>query len=335
MGMLIEGKWHDVWYDTAKTGGAFRRESAQFRNWITPDGAPGPTGAGGFPAEAGRYHLYLSLACPWAHRTLIFRALKGLEDMISISVVHPLMASDGWTFDPAPGVIPDPIHGARYLWEIYRAADPNYTGRVTTPTLWDRKQGTIVSNESADIIRMFNSAFDHLGARPGDYYPEPLRSEIDAVNDFVYDNVNNGVYKAGFATSQKAYDAAVTDLFDALHELDQRLARQRYLVGNRLTEADWRLVTTLFRFDEVYHTHFKCNRKPLVDFPRLWAFTRELYQMPGIAATLNMDHIKIHYYASHRTINPSGVIPVGPAPDFAAPHGRERYGRAEPVEVTS
>jgi len=329
MGMLINGEWHDIWYDTAKSGGAFQRESAQYRNWITPDGAAGPSGQGGFKAAPGRYHLYVSLACPWAHRTLIFRALKGLEDMISVSVVNPVMLSRGWTFDDWPGVIPDSVNGARYLWQVYRAADPEYTGRVTTPTLWDKEQATIVSNESSHIIRMFNSAFDHLGAKPGDYYPQALRPEIDAINDFVYDNVNDGVYKAGFATSQAPYEAAVTKLFDALYELDQRLARQRYLVGNRLTEADWRLVTTLFRFDEVYHTHFKCNRKRLVDFPHLWGFTRELYQVPGIAETLNMDHIKTHYYASHKTINPSGVVPVGPAPDFAAPHDRARYGRAE------
>lgn len=328
MGKLINGVWHDVWYDTKSTGGKFERESAGFRNWITADGSAGPTGQDGFKAEAGRYHLYVSLACPWAHRTLIFRTIKGLEDMISLSVVNPVMAEHGWTFAEAPGVIPDSVNGKNYLWQVYTEADPGYTGRVTTPMLWDKKRRTIVSNESSDIIRMFNSAFDHLGARPGDYYPAGLRDEIDRINAVVYDRVNNGVYKAGFATSQAAYDQAVTALFEALYELDQRLARQRYLVGDRVTEADWRLVTTLFRFDEVYHTHFKCNRRRLTDYPRLWNYTRELYQVPGVAGTVNMDHIKTHYYVSHKTINPSGVVPIGPAPDFAAPHDRGRYGLA-------
>ncbi len=324
MGLLIDGKWRDRWYDTKKTGGRFVRKASAFRNWVTPDGRPGPTGKGGFKAEAGRYHLYVSLACPWAHRTLIFRALKGLEGMISVSVVNPLMMEQGWSFDPGEGVVPDDVNGARHLYEIYTKADPNYTGRVTVPVLWDKQTGTIVNNESAEIIRMFNSAFDAVGATGPDLYPVELRDDIDWVNDFVYDRINNGVYKAGFATTQKAYDEAVQSLFEALDGLDARLSRQRYLTGERITEADWRLFTTLVRFDAVYVGHFKCNLKRLVDYPNLWAWTRELYQIPGIAETVNRAHIKDHYYRSHRTINPAGIVPAGPEIDFTKPHGRDR-----------
>lgn len=324
MGKLIDGVWQDVWYDTKKSGGRFEREDSSFRNWVTADGRAGPTGNAGFKAEPGRYHLYVSYACPWAHRTLIFRALKGLEAMISVSVVDPLMAENGWTL--APGA--DPVNGATRLWQIYVKARADYTGRVTVPVLWDKQTATIVSNESADIIRMLNSAFDQVGAKPGDYYPPALQGKIDRINERVYNDINNGVYKAGFATSQAAYDEAVTRLFATLDELEERLGRQRYLIGNRLTEADWRLLTTLLRFDEVYHTHFKCNVKRLVDYPHLWGFTRELYQVPGVASTLHMDHIKAHYYRSHKTINPSGIIPAGPKPDFAAPHERNRFGVA-------
>lgn len=324
MGLLIDGKWRDRWYDTKKTGGRFVRKASAFRNWVTPDGRPGPTGKGGFKAEAGRYHLYVSLACPWAHRTLIFRALKGLEGMISVSVVNPLMMEQGWSFDPGEGVVPDDVNGARHLYEIYTKADPNYTGRVTVPVLWDKQTGTIVNNESAEIIRMFNSAFDAVGATGPDLYPVELRDDIDWVNDFVYDRINNGVYKAGFATTQKAYDEAVQSLFEALDGLEARLSRQRYLTGERITEADWRLFTTLVRFDAVYVGHFKCNLKRLVDYPNLWAWTRELYQIPGIAETVNRAHIKDHYYRSHRTINPAGIVPAGPEIDFTKPHGRDR-----------
>jgi len=330
MGLLVDGKWHDVWYDTAETGGRFVRRESQFRNWITRDGSAGPGGEAGFQAEPDRYHLYVSLACPWAHRVLIMRALKGLEEMIPVSVVHWLMVEDGWTFADGPGVVPDPIHGARFLYQVYTAAQADYTGRVTVPVLWDRRRGTIVNNESAEIIRMLTTAFDDLGARPGDYYPEALRSEIDAVNARIYDGVNNGVYKAGFATTQAAYEEAVSGVFETLDWVESRLSRQRYLVGHRITEADIRLFTTLVRFDEVYHGHFKCNRRRLIDYPHLWAFTREMFQLPGVAATVNMEHIKRHYYESHRTINPTGVVPIGPDPDFCQPHGREALGALSP-----
>lgn len=323
MGLLIDGKWHDQWYDTSASGGRFIRSESQFRNWITADGSPGPSGEGGFPAEPGRYHLYVSLACPWAHRALIMRALKGLEDMISISAVHWLMREDGWTFTPGPGVIPDDLNDAAFLHQVYTAAQPDYSGRVTVPILWDKQRRTIVNNESSEIIRMLTTAFDAVGARPGDYYPADLRAEIDAVNTRVYDGFNNGVYKAGFATSQAAYDEAVTGVFETLDWLEERLSRQRYLVGGQLTEADIRLFTTLVRFDEVYHGHFKCNQRRIVDYPNVWGFTREMFQLPGVAATVNMEHIKRHYYESHQTINPTGVVPVGPDPDFTAPHGRD------------
>jgi putative glutathione S-transferase len=323
MGLLIDGVWHDQWYETSNTGGHFQRKESRFRNWVTADGAPGPSGAGGFRAEPGRYHLYVSLACPWAHRALIFRVLKGLEDMIGVSVVHWRMRDQGWTFEDGPGVVPDPILGARLLHQVYTAADPGYTGRVTVPVLWDKATGTIVSNESSEIIRMLNSAFDGIGARPGDYYPEVLRGEIDAINARIYGTINNGVYKAGFATTQAAYEEAVGPLFETLDWLEARLATRRYLCGDRITEADWRLFTTLVRFDPVYVGHFKCNLRRLVDYPKLWAYTRDLYQVPGIAATIDLGHIKRHYYESHHTINPSGIVPAGPEIDFTAPHGRD------------
>jgi glutathionyl-hydroquinone reductase len=325
--LLVNGKWADEWYDTAATGGRFMRTRAQFRNWITDDGSPGPTGEGGYRAEAGRYHLYVSLACPWAHRTLIFRALKGLERMIDVSIVNPYMAEHGWTFEEAPGVIADPIHRARYLYEIYCRAKPDYSGRVTVPVLWDRERGTIVSNESAEIIRMFNSAFDGIGALQGDYAPVDLLGQIDEINAQVYDKVNNGVYKAGFATNQGVYESAVTALFDCLDELELCLSRQRYLLGERITESDWRLFTTLIRFDSVYNGHFKCNLRRLVDYPHLWGFTRELYQWPRVAGTVSLRHIKEHYYRSHHTINPNGIVPAGPVLDLDRPHGRGVLGQ--------
>lgn len=323
MGLLVEGKWQDRWYDTGKSGGRFIRTDAQFRNWVTADGMAGPSGKGGFKAEAGRYHLYVSLACPWANRTLIFRLLKGLEDMISVSVVHWFMAENGWTFEPAEGVVADPVNHAEFLHEVYTAADAGYSGRVTVPVLWDKQTGSIVSNESSEIIRMFNSAFDGIGAKPGDYYPEELRDQIDEVNARVYSNVNNGVYKAGFATSQAAYEEAVVPLFETLDWLEDRLSRQRYLLGDRLTEADWRLFTTLVRFDPVYVGHFKCNIRRLADYPNLWAYTRDLYQHGSVADTVDMGHIKRHYYVSHTSINPSSVVPVGPELNLLAAHGRD------------
>jgi putative glutathione S-transferase len=326
MGLLIDGVWHDQWYDTKSTGGRFVRKDSAFRNWITPDGSPGPTGEGGFEAQAGRYHLYVSLACPWAHRTLILRRLKGLEGMIPVSVVHWIMREKGWTFADGPGVVPDPIHGAHFLHEVYTAAKRDYTGRVTVPVLWDKARGTIVSNESSEIIRMLNTAFDRVGAAPGDYYPAEWREEIDALNARIYDTVNNGVYKAGFATTQGAYEEAVAPLFETLDWLDGRLATRRFLMGSRQTEADWRLFTTLVRFDPVYVGHFKCNLRRISDYPHLSGYLRDLHQTPGVAETVNMQHIKGHYYESHATINPTGVVPVGPVIDLDAPHGRERLG---------
>ena len=323
MGQLVNGQWDDSWYDTKETGGRFVRSRQAFRNWVTPDGSPGPSGEGGFAAESGRYHLYVSYACPWAHRTLIFRALKGLEKHIDISVVHPDMLSDGWTFDDGfDGATGDRLFGDRYLRETYLRAAPDMSGRVTVPILWDKTRGTIVSNESAEIIRMLNSAFDGITGDSQDFWPEVLRGEIEAVNERVYETVNNGVYRAGFATSQQAYDEAVTALFESLDWLEERLARQRYLVGDRVTEADWRLFTTLARFDPVYHGHFKCNRKRLVDYPNLWAYARELYQWPGVAATVQPAHYIRHYHYSHDTINPHRIVPVGPVIDWAEAHGR-------------
>jgi putative glutathione S-transferase len=321
MGYAQDGVWHTGWYDTKAHGGRFQRTKAQFRNWITPDGTPGPTGQGGFSAETGRYHLYVSLACPWAHRALIFRALKGLEGLIPISIVDWVMLDRGWTFDPAPGVVADPM-GAATLFDVYCRAAPNYSGRVTVPVLWDRQRGTIVNNESAEIIRMLGSAFDAVGARPGDYYPDALRPEIDALNARIYDTVNNGVYKAGFASTQEAYEEAVRPLFDSLDWLEARLATRNFLCGDRVTEADWRLFTTLIRFDPVYVAHFKCNLRRLTDYPNLWDYTRALYQAPGVAATVNMRHIKGHYFQSHPTINPHGIVPVGPKLDFTVPAKR-------------
>ncbi len=323
MGLLVDGKWHDQWYDTSSTGGRFVRSDAQFRNWITADGAAGPTGSGGFKAEPGRYHLYVSLACPWANRTLIFRALKGLEDMISVSVVNPYMGENGWTFEPAPGVVGDPVGNADYLYEVYLRAQPGYSGRVTVPVLWDLHTDAIVNNESAEIIRMLNSAFDEVGATPGDYAPADMLHEIDAINARVYDAVNNGVYKAGFATEQAVYEQEVAGVFECLEELDALLATRRYLLGDRITEADWRLFTTLIRFDPVYHGHFKCNLKRLADFEHLWPYTRELYQWPGVADTVNFEHIKQHYYRSHHSINPNGIVPSGPVLNLHEPHGRD------------
>ncbi len=330
MGLLVDGVWRDQWYDTAKSDGRFERSAAQFRNWVTADGSAGPSGKGGFKAETGRYHLYVSYACPWAHRTLIFRVLKRLEAHISLSVVHWHMGAQGWTFAAGDGVVPDPIVGAQYMHQVYIAADAKYSGRVTVPVLWDKRQKTIVSNESPEIIRMFNSAFDALRGVEAklDFYPKALRAEIDAVNARVYATVNNGVYRAGFATAQAPYDEAVRELFDSLDWLEARLARQRYVAGNQITEADWRLFTTLVRFDPVYHTHFKCNLRRLVDYPNLWNYTREIYQVPGVAATVRLDHIKKHYWGSHRTINPSGLVPIGPAIDYAAPHDRTKLRAA-------
>jgi putative glutathione S-transferase len=333
MGHLIDGVWHvqtvpspsedGAKIDPSKAGHFVRAESA-FRNWVTPDGKPGPTGHDGFDAADGRYHLYVSFACPWAHRTLIMRALKGLTEMIPISVVNWFMGDDGWTFAPGEGVIPDPLFHSRALHEIYTRADGTYTGKVTVPVLWDKHTQTIVNNESSEIIRMFNSAFDAVGAKQGDYYPKELRAEIDAINTRVYDTVNNGVYKAGFAWTQAAYEAAIGPLFETLDWLEQRLARTRFLCGERLTEADIRLFTTLVRFDSVYVGHFKCNIRRLVDYRNLWAYTRDIYQLPEIGPTVNMMHIKRHYYQSHRTINPTGIVPVGPEIDFDAPADRSR-----------
>ena len=325
MGVLVDGVWHDTWYDTKSTGGKFERSQAKFRNWVTADGAPGPSGSGGFPAESGRYHLYVSYACPWAHRTLIFRALKGLGDHISISVVHPDMLTEGWTFEAdGTGATGDTLYGLPFARDIYTRADPAFSGRVTVPILWDKVQETIVSNESSEIIRMFNSAFDAVTGNTDDYWPVALRDDIAPVNDRIYDTFNNGVYKSGFATTQTAYDEAVGPLFDTLDWLEDRLSTHRYLMGEQLTEADWRLFTTLVRFDPVYHLHFKCNRKRLVDYPNLWAYTRELYQVPGVADTVNMAHIVRHYHFSHESINPHRIIPINPVIDFDAPHGRDQ-----------
>ncbi len=316
MGLLVDGQWHDVWYDTKSSGGHFIRKESQFRNWITPDGSAGPSGEAGFKAEANRYHLYISYACPWASRALIMRSIKGLKDMISVSVVNPLMAEHGWTFDPAEGVVADPVLNAHYLHEIYTNVEPNYSGHVTVPVLYDLKQNKIVNNESAEIMRMFNSAFDDLGATKGDYSPAALLPEIDALNEKIYGAINNGVYKAGFATEQKVYEEEVTNLFTVLDELEARLNDKEYLLGNQITEADWRLFTTLVRFDSVYFGHFKCNSKHLTEYKNLWRYTRKLYNFPGVAETVNFKHIKEHYYRSHKTINPNGIVPVGPKLDF-------------------
>ena len=323
MGLLQDGKWVDQWYDTESSGGHFVRKPPQFRSWVTVDGTAGPSGDGGFKAESGRYHLYVSLACPWAHRTLIFRALKELEQMISVSVVHWYMAEDGWTFAAGDGVLPDTVNDAQLMHEVYTKAMSDYSGRVTVPVLWDKQTKTIVSNESSEIIRMFNSAFDGIGAKAGDYYPPDMRSETDSLNERIYATVNNGVYQCGFATTQAAYQEAVTPLFDTLDWLEDRLRSKRYLTGDQITEADWRLFTTLIRFDAVYVGHFKCNIRRIADYPNLSEYLRDLYQQPGIAKTVNMEHIKRHYYESHETTNPSRVVPQGPVIDFTVPHNRK------------
>jgi glutathionyl-hydroquinone reductase len=330
MGLLIDGVWHEQASDATKDG-RFERPATTFRNWVTPDGRPGPTGHDGFAAAAGRYHLYVSLACPWAHRTLIMRALKGLEQIIPISVTYWLMGEQGWSFAQGEGVIPDPLFNSRYVHEIYSRADSTYSGRASVPVLWDQHTQTIVNNESSEILRMFNTAFDQVGAEPGDYYPRDRRAEIDALNARIYDTLNNGVYKAGFATTQAAYDDAVAPVFETLDWLETRLASARFLCGEELTEADIRLFTTLVRFDAVYHGHFKCNIRRVADYPNLWAYTRDIYQLPGIAATVNFTHIKRHYYMSHRRINPTGIVPVGPALDFDAP--TERGGGVDKLIV--
>jgi len=326
MGLLVDGRWRDVWYDTDTTDGKFEREAARFRNWVTPDGQPGPSGEGGFPAQSGRYHLYVCYACPWAHRTLIFRSLKGLEAHIGVSVVHPNMLENGWEFDREQEQTRDQLYDFDYLYQLYLKAAPGYSGRVTVPVLWDRERETIVSNESADIIRMLNSAFDQLTGNELDFYPPALRQEIDVLNDEIYANVNNGVYRAGFATTQQAYEEAFGDLFRVLDKLEERLGRQRYLTGHQITEADWRLFTTLVRFDAVYYGHFKCNLRRIQDYENLYGYLRDLYQQPGIADTVHFDHIKQHYYYSHPSINPTRIVPLGPKLDLTTAHGRERLG---------
>lgn len=309
-----------------ETEGRFLRDPSPYRNWITPDGSAGPSGEGGFRAEPGRYQLYVSYACPWAHRTLILRELKGLEAHVPVSVVNWKLGRSGWTFEPGPGVVPDPVANARRLAEVYSRGDPDFDARATTPLLFDKGRGRIVSNESADIVRMFDSAFDAVGARAGDYYPAAQRAEIDALEQRIYDKLNNGVYRAGFATAQAAYEEAARDVFEMLDELERRLAEQRWLVGNRFTEADVRTFVTLVRFDAVYHGHFKCNVRRIVDYPHLWGYTRDIYQLPGVARTVNLEHIRHHYYESHLQINPTGIVPIGPALDFGAPHDRARLG---------
>lgn len=326
MGLLVQGEWHDKWYDTKASGGEFKREAAQLRNWVTEDGAPGPTGLGGFKAESGRYHLYVSLACPWAHRTLIFRKLKKLEEHISVSVVSPDMLSKGWTFSTSEGSSGDELFGFEYLHQVYTRNRSEYSGRVTVPVLWDKQQNCIVSNESSEIIRMFNTAFNSLTGDTQDFYPASLHNEIHTINELVYDNVNNGVYLCGFATSQDAYETAYSSLFSALDKIEALLKDNRYLTGESLTEADWRLFTTLIRFDSVYHGHFKCNRQRLEDFPAISNYLRELYQWPGVAETVDFYHIKRHYYFSHTMINPTQVVPVGPDIDYDRAHNRANIG---------
>ena len=321
MGLLVDGIWQDKWYETGKSG-KFERATSTFRDWITPDGAPAPGRSRGFKAEPGRYHLYVSLACPWAHRTLIYRKLKKLEDVISISIVHHFMGENGWTFLAEDGATGDTLYGLDYLHQVYTRADPTFSGRVTVPVLWDKQERTIVSNESSEIIRMLNSAFDEWGDATLDLYPGPLRERIDEINGWVYPSINNGVYRCGFATRQAAYEEAFGELFAALDRVEDILSSRRYLAGDRITEADWRLFTTLIRFDPVYVGHFKCNLRRIADYPNLSNYLRELYQVPGVAETVNLHHIKHHYYGSHRTINPTGIVPVGPEVDFAAPHDR-------------
>ena len=322
MGKLVNGIWHDVWYDTKASKGEFKRSTSQFRNWITPDGSAGPTGKAGFKAEPGRYHLYISLACPWAHRTLIFRKLKHLEDIIGLSIVHPDMLKNGWEFKVEGKSTGDPVNGFDFFHQIYTQADGNYSGRVTVPVLWDRKTGTIVNNESAEIIRMFNSAFVEIADKSPDYYPQELRELIDVLNATIYENVNNGVYRAGFATTQQAYEKANRAVFETLDSLEETLGSQRYLAGDVITEADWRLFTTLIRFDNVYHGHFKTNTRRIEDYPNLAEYLRELYQVPGIAGTVDFDQIKRHYYVSQITVNPTQIVPMGPDIDYSRAHKR-------------
>ena len=326
MGLLVDGVWRDDSFDTARMkDGRFNRPTTKFRNWITPDGSAGPSGEGGFEAETGRYHLYISLACPWAHRTVIFRQLKKIENAVSMSVTSWHMGDQGWTFDTEEGSSGDIVNGAQKVSDIYLLADRKYTGRVTVPVLWDKKRRTIVNNESSEIIRMLNSAFDAFTNEHTDYYPADLRSEIDSVNELVYANVNNGVYRAGFATAQPAYEDAFRNVFAALDDLERRLSRHRYVAGARLTEADWRLFPTLIRFDAVYYSHFKCNLRRIVDYPNLSNYLRDLYQVPGVAETVSLNHIKRHYYGSQRKVNPTGIVPLGPELDFTAPHDRDRF----------
>jgi glutathionyl-hydroquinone reductase len=326
MGLLVDGVWRDEQHVERTPGGRFSRPTTRFRNWVTKDGDAGPTGEGGFPAARERYHLYVALACPWAHRTMIMRTLKGLEEVVSMSVVEPLYGPHGWRFGTSPGTVPDTVNGASEIAEIYLRADPRYSGRVSVPVLWDKERRTIVNNESAEIIRMLNGAFSRFTNVRTDYYPPSLRAEIDRINAVVYENINNGVYRAGFATSQEAYEEAFRALFSALDEIEQRLSLQRYLAGGQITEADWRLFTTLVRFDAVYYSHFKCNLRRLIDYPNLGNYLRDLYQQEGVAATVNMDHIKRHYYGSHPHVNPTGIVPLGPALDFMAAHDRGRFG---------
>ena len=323
MGLLVDGVWNDTWYDTKSTGGKFERSQAKFRNWITADGSAGPSGTGGFKAETGRYHMYVSDACPWAHRALIFRQIKDLSDHITISTVHPDMLSDGWSFEKDEyGATGDTLFHLPFARDIYTRADPTFSGRVTVPILWDKQQNTIVSNESSEIIRMFNSAFNDVTGNTDDLWPQHMHDDIEVVNARIYDTLNNGVYRCGFATTQAAYNEAVHPLFDTLDWIEERLGTKRYLLGDRLTEADWRLFTTLIRFDAVYHLHFKCNKKRIVDYPNLWAYTRELYQVEGVAETVNLDHIVRHYHYSHESINPNRIIPINPTLDLMAPHCR-------------
>ncbi|ARU54623.1 glutathione transferase [Oleiphilus messinensis] len=322
MGLLVQGKWQDKWYNTGSDGD-FKREAAQLRNWITADGSAGPSGQAGFQAESGRYHLYVSLACPWAHRTLIFRKLKGLESHIGVSVVSTDMLDQGWSFDSQTGSTGDSLYGLHHLHELYTRNQSNYSGRVTVPVLWDKTRETIVNNESSEIIRMFNSAFNHITGNHDDYYPESHRTAIDAVNDDVYSNINNGVYRCGFATSQTAYEQAYTNLFAALARMEHRLGQHRYLTGDQITEADWRLFTTLIRFDSVYYGHFKCNQAQIESYPNLSHYLRELYQWSGVSDTIDFDQIKRHYYFSHTTINPTQIVPLGPRLDYQRPHNRE------------
>ncbi len=322
MGLLVNGQWQDRWYDTDENAGRFVRQESQFRNWVTVDGSAGPSGEGGFAAEPDRYHLYVSLACPWAHRTLIFRSIKRLQGVIGVTVVNPLMLENGWELG---GTERGPVSGIKYLYELYLAVADNMTGRVTVPVLWDKQRNTIVNNESAEIIRMLNSAFNHLTEVQADYYPVALQEEIDRLNERIYQTVNNGVYRAGFATTQQAYEEAFDALFDTLDWLESRLDRQRFLAGSQLTEADWRLFTTLIRFDAVYHGHFKVNRQRIEDYPNLSNYLRDLFQQPGVAKTVDFSHIKTHYYGSHKTINPTGIIPKGPELDLLRPHDRNRF----------